>query len=84
MQGECFAPFNLKRQLGTKMILEMIFEVLESIRKIFGDFGNFDFWGPHVGHLPEEEFRGKLKATANPLWLKLLLLMLQKDIFLFH
>ena len=71
---------NLKRQLRTKMILKMIFEVLESIRRIFGDFGNFDFWGPHVGHLREEEFRGKLKATANPLWLKLLLLMLRKDI----
>ena len=66
------------------MILEMIFEVLESIWRILGNFGNFDFWGPHVGHLPEENFRGKLKATANPLRLKLLLLMLQKDIFLFH
>ena len=60
------------------MLLNMIFEVLESIRRIFGDFGNFDFWGPHVGRLREEEFRGKLKATANPLWLKLLLLMLRK------
>ena len=47
------------------MILEMIFEVLESIRRIFGDFGNFDFLGPHVGHLPEEEFRGKLKSYSE-------------------
>ena len=51
MQGECFAPLilNLKRQLRTRTISEIIFDDLESIRRVFGDFENFDFWGPKLG-----------------------------------
>ena len=29
----------------------MIFNVLESIQRVFNDFEIY-FWGPHVGHLP--------------------------------
>ena len=53
---------NLKRQLRTKTILEMSFNVLGSIRRVLDDFQNFDFLGSYVGHLPEENFRGKLGA----------------------
>ena len=46
---------NLKRQLRTKTVLEMIFDVLESIRRVLGDFENFDFLGLHVEHLPPKK-----------------------------
>ena len=40
---------NLKRQLRTKTISEIIFDVLGSFRRLFGDFEIFDFLTPILG-----------------------------------
>ena len=40
---------NLKRQLRIRTISEIIFDDLESIRRVFGDFEIFDFLAPILG-----------------------------------